>query len=221
MQEAFERRETSEPFIADLRLELRLAESFRVGEIHIDGAHAPAEGVQAKETERADEQSGHREEHHVQQRIIFRVQRIGMRLILREFLRRTRMTFLAGHQNICRRKVRLRVGWRQNVVKAVAVVARGDFWGVICLAEHHCLAVVGVAISCQPVSMALAAAFIADGLEIIARGVGDFMRAVAVNAHRAARVALREQLAVNTFIVSLLDANVTFAAGFGDVGVID
>ncbi len=47
------------------------------------------------------------------------------------------------------------------------------------------------------------------------------MRAVAVNAHRPARVALGEQLAVNALVVGLLDADVALAAGLGDVGVVD
>ncbi len=78
MQEPLERRETREPFAVHLRLNLGFAEFLRVVQVKINGAHQPAEGVQAEEGERADEQAGHAQKHRVEQRIIFPVQRIGM-----------------------------------------------------------------------------------------------------------------------------------------------
>ena len=60
------------------------------------------------------------------------------------------------------------IGRRQDVVEAVAVVARGDFRRGIRFAEQHGLAVIGVPVARQPVGVALAAALVADGLEIIA-----------------------------------------------------
>jgi hypothetical protein len=58
-------------------------------------------------------------------------------------------------------------------------------------------------------------------LKLLPVGIDDLVRAVAVNAHRPARVALGEQLAVDALVVSLLDADVAFAAGLGDVRVVD
>ena len=69
-------------------------------------------------------------------------------------------------------------------METVAVVARGDFGRGIGFAECHGLAVVGFAVMREAVGVALAAALVADGLEIVARRIDDFMRAVAVNAHR-------------------------------------
>ena len=62
---------------------------------------------------------------------------------------------------------------------------------------------------------------VADGLEIVALGIDDVVRAVAIGADRSARVALGQQLAVDALVVGLLDADVAFAAGLGDVGVVD
>src|SRR5208282_3753632 len=66
-----------------------------------------------------------------------------------------------------------------------------------------------------------AAAFVADGFEIIALRIYDFMRGVTVRADRSARVAFGQQLTVNALVVSRFDAEMTFAASPGDVGVVD
>ena len=47
------------------------------------------------------------------------------------------------------------------------------------------------------------------------------MRRVAIRADRPARIAFGQQLAVNALVVSLLDTEMAFAAGPGDVGVVD
>ena len=73
----------------------------------------------------------------------------------------------------------------------------------------------------QAVGVAFATTLVADAFEIVAGRIHDLMGAVTVNAHRPARIALREQLAVNAFIVSVLDADVALAAGPGDVRVVD
>ena len=73
----------------------------------------------------------------------------------------------------------------------------------------------------QPVGVAFAAALVAQGFEIVARRIDDLMRAMAVNAHRPARIAFGEQLAVNTLVVGLLDADVALAAGLGHVRVVN
>ena len=113
------------------------------------------------------------------------------------------------------------VGGRQHVVVAVAVVAGGDFGGDVGLAQRHGLAVVGFAVMLQPVLVALAAALVAGHLEVaVLRGL-DLVGGVAVGADRAALVAFGQQLAVDALVVGLLDADVAFAAGLGDVGMVD
>ena len=64
--------------------------------------------------------------------------------------------------------------WRQDVVVAVAIVAGGHFGGDVGPAQHHGLAVVGVAIMRQPVLVAAAASLVAGGLEIVAVRRGRF-----------------------------------------------
>ena len=117
--------------------------------------------------------------------------------------------------------MRRRIGHRQDVVEPVAIIAGGDFGCGVRQAQRHRLAVVGLAVMLQPVSVAFAAALVAQGLEILAGRVDDLVRAVTVNANRSARVALREQLTVDTLIVDRLNADVALAAGLGDVGVVD
>jgi len=111
-------------------------------------------------------------------------------------------------------------GW-EHIVKSVAVITRSDGGCRIRFAQRHSFAVIRFAVMFQTVCVTFAATFVAGGFEIIARRIYDLMRAVAINAHRPAFVAHGEQLAVDALIVSFLDANVTFAAGLGDVGVVD
>ena len=73
----------------------------------------------------------------------------------------------------------------------------------------------------EPVLVAFAAALVAGHFEMAVLGRLDFVRGVAIGADRAALVALGEQLAVDALVVGLLDADVAFAAGLGDVGVVD
>ncbi len=58
-------------------------------------------------------------------------------------------------------------------------------------------------------------------LKLLFGGIFNFVRGVAIGANRPALVAFGQQLAVNALIVRLLDAQVAFAAGLGDVGVVD
>ena len=69
--------------------------------------------------------------------------------------------------------------------------------------------------------MTFAAPLVADGFEIVAVRVHDLMRGVAIRADRPALVAFGQQLSVDALVVSLLDAQMTFAAGLGDIGVVD
>ena len=158
MQEALERHEAREPFVVRLRLDLGLAELLRVVQVEVNRAHQPDEGVQAEEGEHADQQAGHGEEDHVEQRIILAVERIGVGLVFGEPGGGRGMALLAGGQDVGLGEPRRRIGRRQHVVMAVAVVAGGDIGGDVGLAEGHGLAVVGVAVVGQAVLVAFAAA---------------------------------------------------------------
>src|SRR6516162_3597690 len=103
----------------------------------------------------------------------------------------------------------------------VTIVTGGHHGGHVRFAQGHRLAVVGFPIMLQPVLMALAAAFVADGFEIVALRIYDSMRGMAIRADRPARVPFGQQLAVYALIVGRLDAEMTLAAGPGDIGVVD
>ena len=150
------------------------------------------------------------------------VQGIGVRQVLGEARRRLRMTLPAGVDDVGFRQVRGRVRRRQHVVMAVAVVTGGDRRRDVRFAQRHRLAVVGFLVMGEPVLMTTAAAFIAHQLlEVPALRRLDLVRRMAITANRPARIALGEQLAVDALLVNLLDADVAFAAGLGDVGVVD
>ena len=151
MQEALEGHEAGEPFIVGLGLDLGFAELLRVVQVKVKRAHEPDEGVQAEEGEDADQQAGHAEKDRVEQRIILAVERVGVGLVFGEPDRRGGMTLLARGQDVGLGEPRGRVGGRQHVVMAVAVVAGGDIGGDVRLAQGHGFAVVGVAIMLQPV----------------------------------------------------------------------
>ena len=131
------------------------------------------------------------------------------------------MTLPAGGEDVGFRQVRCRVGRRQHVVMTVAVVAGGHGGGRVRLAKCHGLAVVGVPVMRQPVLVAFAATRVAESLEVVSRRLLNLVRRVAIRANRAALVAPGQQLAVDAFKVGFLDADVAFAAGGGDVGVVD
>ena len=103
----------------------------------------------------------------------------------------------------------------------VAVVTRRNFGCDHRFAERHGFAVVSVAIMLQPIFVTLAAALVAGHFEMPVLRRLDAVGGVAIRADGAAFVALRQNLAVDAFLVSLLNADMTLAAGFGDVGVID
>src|SRR5512140_3828561 len=104
---------------------------------------------------------------------------------------------------------------------AMAVVAGGDFGGDVGLAQGHGFAVVGVAIMLEPILVAPAAARIAGHLEMAIPGGFDFVRGMTVGADGAAFVAFGQELAVDTLVVGLFDADVAFATGPGDISVVD
>jgi len=106
-------------------------------------------------------------------------------------------------------------------VVTVAVVTSGDIRGDIGFAQRHGLAVISVAIMFEAILVTFAAALVAHHLEVPVLGRFDFVRAVAIRADRAAFVACREQLPVHALLVDLFNADVTLAAGLGDVRVVD
>ena len=76
------------------------AELLRVVQVEVKRAAQPDHGVQAEEDEDADQQAGHAEKDHVQQRIILAVQRVGVGFVFGEADRRAGMTLLAGGQDV-------------------------------------------------------------------------------------------------------------------------
>ena len=107
-----------------------------------------------KEGEGADEQRRHEQEHFVEQGIVGPVERIGVRLVLRELHAHARMALLAGGDDPERGQPGPRVADGENIVVAVAVVTRRDIRGHVGPAEGHGLAVVSLAIVREPVRVA-------------------------------------------------------------------
>ena len=69
--------------------------------------------------------------------------------------------------------------------------------------------------------MAFAATLVAGHFEMPVLRRFDFVRRVTIGANRPALVAAGQELAVDTFVVGFLDADVAFAAGLGNVRVMD
>ena len=103
----------------------------------------------------------------------------------------------------------------------MAVIAGGNTRRDIRPSQGHRLAVIRVAIVGEPVLVASAATLVADGFEIVPFGIYDFVRGVAVGADRPSRIAFGKQLPVDALIVSFLHAEMAFAAGFRNVGMVD
>ena len=221
MEEALIGRKTGEPLIAFLGFDLGFAECFRVVRPEVAGAEEPQAGVGAEEEEDADQQAGHGDEGVVDLGIVFGVERIGVGKVLGEIGVGTGMAFLAGGDDVGLGKMGGGIGRGQHIVMAVAVVAGRDFRGEVGLAQQHGLAVVGIAIMFEPVLVATAAFFVAGSLEISAVRLGDFMGGMAIHTDGSVLAALGQNLAVDAGLVGFLDAEVAFAAGGGDIGVVD
>ena len=113
------------------------------------------------------------------------------------------------------------IGRRQDVVITVAVVAGGDFGGDVGTAQRHGLTVVGVPVILVVTGMTFAAPLVHDLFEIVDGRVDDLMGGMAIGADGHAQIPFGQQLPVNALVVGLLDAQMTFAAGLGDIGVVD
>ena len=79
----------------------------------------------------------------------------------------------------------------QHVMVAVAVVAGGHFGGRIRPPQGHGFAVIGIPVVLKPIRVALAAGLIGLGFEVATLGGFNLVGGVALNADRAARIALR------------------------------
>ena len=97
----------------------------------------------------------------MQLRIMFGVQRIGVGDVFGETGGGAGMAFLAGGHDVGLGKMRGRIGGRQHVVVAVAIVAGGHFGGDIGPAQGHGFAVIGFAVMSQAVLVTASATFIA------------------------------------------------------------
>ena len=194
----------------------------RVVQIEVAGAEQPRQGVRAEEHKHAHQQRGHATgRSQCSSGIVLAVQRVGVGLVLGEAALAPRMALPARGQDVGLGEVGVRVGGRQHVVMAVAVVTGGHIGGDVRPAQGHRLAVIGVAIMRQAVLVALAAALVAGHLEVAVLGGLHLVRGVAVGADRAALVALGHNLSVDALAVSLLDPDVALAARLGDVRRVD
>src|ERR1035437_5127035 len=104
---------------------------------------------------------------------------------------------------------------------AVAVVAGSNLGGNVGLAEGHGFPVIGIAIMLQPILVAFPAALVAGHLEMAVLGGLDFVGGVAIGADGSTLVALGEELPMDAFVIGLFNANVAFAAGLSDIGMVD
>jgi len=103
-------------------------------------------------------------------------------------------------------KVRRQIGWRQDVVMAVAIVTGGDAGCGVGFAERHGLAVIGVPVMRQPVLVAFAATRSLRALKLFPLRLLIWCARVTIRANRAALVALGQQPAMHTLKVGFLDA---------------
>ena len=106
-------------------------------------------------------------------------------------------------------------------MKAMTVIASGYFGCIVGLAEHHGFAMIGFAVMFQPIFMAFATTLVAERFKVFTRGINDLVSTVTINADRSSCVPLSQQLAMNTFIVGFLDADVALATSLGHVGMIN
>src|SRR4051812_12425604 len=102
----------------------------------------------------------------------------------------------------------------------VTIVTGGDVGGDIRSSQSHRLPMISFTVVLQAIRVALAAALVAGAFEMGRGRFFNVMCAVAIDADRAFFVALREQLAVYTFLIRLFDADVALAARLGDVRVV-
>ena len=219
VQEALERREAGEELAVGVDLRLGLPERLRVVQVEIHRAHQPEKGVDAEHREHPHQQRGHEKEHPVEQRIVGPVERVGVRLVLRELRPDAGMALPAGADDAPRGQARARIADREHVVVPVAVVAGRDGGRDVGPAQRHRLAVVRLVVVREAVFMAPPATAVARRLEAGSRRRLDLVGGVAVGAHRPARVALLQKLPVHALVVDLLDAQMARAAGLRDARV--
>ena len=102
----------------------------------------------------------------------------------------------------------------------MAVIAGGDIRRDGRFAQGHRLAMICIAIMFQSVLMAFAAAGVAGHFKVaVPRGL-DFVSGMAVRAYRPVPpggIPFRQQLSMNTLIVSLFNADMALAAGLRHV----
>ena len=173
--------------------------------------------MNAPDTEDTDQQRGHGRQHGEQLRIVFPVERVGVRHIPGEVGVGLRVALPARGQYVGGREPRAAVGGRENVVMAVTVVARGD----VGQAERHRFAVIGVAVMLQPVLVAFAAALVAGGFEMAA-----LVRSISCAVWQSVQTGPRLSPLARSWPWTLCwktssTVDVALAAGLGDVGVVD
>ena len=184
---------------------------------HLPRARQPQQRVDAGDHERADQQRGHEPERVEQDRVLVPVVMRRVRQIAGELPMRAGMALPAGLDDVLARQMRGRVVRRQDVVRAMAVVALGGGGE----AELRHLAVERLEVALRDV-LVTAAALVEDGeLEALAVRARDLVRGVAVGAMRQRLVAFVDQRRVDARSELLVDAVVTLRAGRSDVVRVD
>ena len=177
--------------------------------------------MRAKEREHAKQKAGHHHEDKVEERVFFPVERIGVRNVSCKSDGGTRVAFGTGGADVLFGKLGVGIGYREDIMVAVAVEAGCHIAGDVRLAQSHRFAVVGIPVMLQAFLVAFAATVVADLLEMRVAGKLDFVGSVAVVANRSAGVAFEQQLAVNALVVFFLDSKVAFPAGGSKVRLVD
>jgi len=140
-----------------------------------------------------------------------------MRQIARELSRRARMTLLTGRDDILSAQMRLRVGNRQDIVRAVTVIT----FCRLCIPELGHFAMVGVEIRfCDRL---MAAATLLHDLQLETGLISSTNRVsgVTIVAHRQRFVGLTNQRCVYAPLELFFDAVMTAPARLGNVILID
>jgi len=221
VQHTLKRGEPRKPLVAHLGADFGFPEGFGIMQEEIDGTEEPEEGMESEKGKGAHQQSCHGKEDEMEQGVMFAIRGIGVWNILGEVRRGPGMTLSAGLNDIVGGQPGLGIGWRQDVMMSMAVVAGGHLGGIMGGPQCNGLAVIGFQIVFKTILVAFPAALVTGGFEKPPHLGFDLVGAVAVGADRAAGIPFGEELAVNAFHVGCLHPHVTLPAGVGHMGVID
>lgn len=172
--------------------------------------------MQGEESEDAGEQEVHENGGGVQQRILFGIVRVGVRIVADEARIGVGVALAAGADEIGGRDLRLGVGGGQNVMESVTIPTAGG----LLIAERGDLGVEGIAVGGIFVLVTVAAG--GGGFDLIAdvADARDLVGGVAIGADRGFLDSGGEHLAVDSGFVGGFGSTVAGAAGFRNMGAI-